>query len=201
MSTLQKPRFKISPTLLNNWLWCYKLDNGYNSFLEFLNLIKNPPTKEQLAGLQFESLAYSYANGQSIEATHEWYNGVCCIGNEIRGGQFQVDLYKNITVDGVDFLIHGILDVLHAGVIQDVKTTKNYHLNKFLNSAQHSAYFYLVPEARRFDYLIYDFKWLYKETYYPKDTKPIDKYIHEFMNFLEKHNLIDLYVQNFKVEE
>lgn len=196
----RRTKFKISPTLLNNWLWAYRLENGFEKLVNFLKLEKEPPTREILDGLQFESMVYAYAEGQEISPDHKWRNGIMGIGNEVKGGQFQVDLYKDITVDGVDFLVHGILDVLHAGVIQDVKTTRNYHLNKYFKSAQHSAYFFLVPEARKFDYLIYDFKWLYQETYYPEDTKPIDKYIHEFMNFLDRFKLVDLYVQNFKVQ-
>lgn len=142
----RRTKFKISPTLLNNWLWAYRLDNGFEKLVNFLKLKKEPPTKEILDGLQFESMVYAYAEGQEINADHKWRNGIVGIGNEVKGGQFQVDLYKDITVDGVNFLVHGILDVLHAGVIQDVKTTRDYRLNKYFKSAQHSAYFFLVPD-------------------------------------------------------
>ena len=125
--------------------------------------------------------------GNPISEDHEWYKPVTQLARYLEGSQQQVTIFKDIRVDGVDFLLHGVLDFLRAGVIYDTKYSKTYRLNKYLNSPQHPMYLELVPEAYRFEYLICDGTWVYRETY-PRDiVSPIEPTIRNFMKYLDIH--------------
>ena len=96
-----------------------------------------------------------------------------------------------------------ILDALRAGVISDVKfSNKSFGsadlAGKYLDSPQHPAYFFCVPEAYKFQYLVSDGTDLYVETYYPKDCRPFADIADEFLCSLEGDGLIDQYRENWK---
>ena len=61
-------------------------------------------------------------------------------------------------------------------------------------------YFYLVPEAREFQYLISDGKFIYKEIYRPYETTPIEVTISQFMIFLDRNHLLEPYVSLWNLE-
>ena len=100
------------------------------------------------------------------------------------------------------FLVYGILDALQAGVIYDVKF-RNKSLGsediygKYLNSPQHPAYFYIVPEATEFRYLVSDGEELYQEVYARENTRFIGDIIAEFISSLESMDLLERYKQNW----
>ena len=88
-----------------------------------------------------------------------------------RNGLTDEQIAHNVGIAvGTCLLYTSILDALKAGTIYDVK-----YLNKsmgsaelawkYLESAQHPAYFYIVPEAHEFKYLVSDGKDLYIEQY------------------------------------
>lgn len=198
MSTRDK--YRITQTLLGNWLYVYKTDDGYEKFLKCLNRKKEPPTKAMLDGVRFEGCVNSVLDGAPIPEDHEWYKPVRQLAKYLDGAQQQVTLFREIDVDGVTFLLHGVLDFLKAGIIYDTKFSKNYYLNKYLNSPQHPMYFALVPEAYEFQYLSCDGKYVYRETYRPEDVTPIEVTIKHFMNFLDKNNLVGIYTDKWKVK-
>ena len=65
-------------------------------------------------------------------------------------------------------------------------------------------YFALVPEARLFEYIISDGKYVYREKY-PRDLlgdgiEPIETTINNFMSFLDRQNLQDEFIKNWEVK-
>lgn len=200
-------QFLMTASLLNSFK--YFTESEFSTYEDFISTLKrehSPQTAEQMRGCQFENIAYEMANGAYVDPESEWYPGLKPISDIISGGQFQVKLYQDLQVEGVNFLLYGILDVLKAGKIYDLKTTKNYSptrtAGKFYDSPQTSAYFRLVPEANEFTYLIYDFgEYTYSETYYREDTKPIEQWIKEFMAFTDKTNLANLYLENWRCKD
>ena len=204
MSMQKINKFRITQTLLGDWLWAYKLDGGYEKFLKTLRREKEPPTKAMLDGQHFEGMVNAALDGHSIDDKHEWAEQVKECANILRGSQKQVVLFKEITVDGVRFLLHGVLDFLRCGVIYDTKFSKTYKraeiASKYMSSPQHPMYFALVPEAYEFRYLICDGEYIYEERYRPEDVKPIEQTIREFMQFLELHGLIEIYTEKWRVK-
>ena len=64
---------------------------------------------------------------------------------------------------------------------------------RYLNSPQHPAYLYALPEARDFVYLVSDGEDLYTERYDRKNTRPIWDIVKEFMDFLTVSGLMNVY--------
>ena len=192
-------KLRVTQTLLSSWEYSFKTDDGYEDFLRTLNREKKQPTKAMLDGIRFENCVNSVLDGESIDTGHEWADCVNELAEYLRGAQKQVNLFSEIEVDGEPILLHGVLDFLKAGVIYDTKFSKTYHLNKYLSSHQHSMYLALVPEARRFEYLICDGKYIYKEKY-PKDIVPsIEPTIRQFLKYLKQHDLYETYKEKWSV--
>jgi hypothetical protein len=199
MST-NRNKYLISQSLLSAWLWSYKKEDGYEDFLKTLHKQGIQQTKQMLAGVQFENILNAVLTGAEIDATHEWYKPITELQSELQGAQQQVRLYRDIKVEGIDFLAYGVLDYLKAGIVYDTKYSKAYDVGKYLTSPQHSMYLYLVPEARRFDYKICDGEWIYTESYYPDQVEPIEHIIKNFMGFLDRQNLVDTYCEIWKAK-
>ena len=191
---------RITKTLLDSWLWSFKRDDGYADFIRTLNREKLQPTQAMLDGQQFENCVNGVLNGETIDPSHKWYRGVTEMANRLQGSQQQVTLFVETEVDGQPFLLHGVLDYLRAGVIYDCKFSKNYHLNKYLDSTQHPLYLALVPEARRFEYLSCDGVYVYAERYPRNIVPPIEQTIKYFMDYLKKHELWEIYSEKWRTD-
>lgn len=196
MSTQNK--YLITQSLLSSWLYTYKMDNGYEDFLGALNRIRKPPTKAMLDGTKFEGMVNAVCNGHPLEQENDLYPVVMQTVEIVKGAQQQVKLSRDIVIDGVEFVLYGVLDFLKAGVIYDTKFSRTYHYGKYLDSPQHPMYFALVPEAKRFEYVICDGSWVYREAYEPDDVEPIETTIKQFMEFLDRQNLVDLYCEKWR---
>jgi len=195
-------KLRITQSLLSAWLWTYLKDDGYEEFLTALKREKQPPTKAMLEGVRFENVVNNVLNGAPIDPKHEWLYPVLDITDELWGASQQVTLFREIDVSGVTFLLHGVLDFLKQGVIYDTKFSKTYKVGKYLKSPQTSMYFALVPEARLFEYIICDGKYVYRERY-PRELlgdgiEPIEKTIDNFMSFLDRQNLLEIYTENWE---
>lgn len=197
MST--SPKVRITQTLLSAWEWSFKLDDGYEDFLRTLNREKKQPTKKMLDGVRFESCVNNVLDGERIDESHEWYGVVTELADYLQGAQKQVTLFEDCVVDGQPFLLHGVLDFLKAGVVYDTKFSTTYHLNKYLSLTQHPLYLRLVPEARRFEYLVCDGKYIYKEKYPREIVPPIEPTIKQFMDYLKQHGLWNTYIEKWRV--
>lgn len=196
-------KIRLTKSLVDAWLWGFKTDDGYEKFLQTLNRKKSPPTEAMLLGTQFENLVNAQLDGEVLDQGHKWYKPASQMARYLCGSQKQVTLFREITVDGQDYLIHGVLDFLRAGVVYDCKFTKNYHLNKYLftETAQTGFYLYLVPEARSMEYLISDGSYVYRETY-PRDiVPPIEPLIRTFATFCKQHGLWETLSEKWRVNE
>ena len=194
-------KFHLTQSLLSAWQYCYSdSEDSYERFLKTLNRQKEPPTEAMLNGIEFENCVNNVLNGSYIDPKHKWYQGIMETAKKLQGSQQQVRVKREIIVNGVCFELDGVLDFLRAGEIYDTKFSTHYYLNKYLDSAQHPMYFYLVPEAKKFQYISCDGRFIYTETYYPEDTPPIEIKIKQFMQFLDKTKNIDTFCQIWNLE-
>jgi len=191
-------RFLITQSLISSWQWGFKLENGYEDFLKTLQRKPIQQTRAMLDGIRFENVLNATLDGAEIEPTHEWYKPIMEIYPTLHKAQQQVRLSKNVTIQGVNFVLYGVFDFLKAGIIYDTKYSKTYHVGKYLGSPQHPMYFALCPEAYKFQYKICDSKYVYTETYCPGEVEPIEHTIKHFMDFLDKQNLVKTYCDNWR---
>ena len=195
-------RFRITQSLLADFYWVFRKEDGYESFLKTLNREPKPVTQAMLDGTRFEGVLNSVLDGEIITPDHEWYSTITEMAEELQGSQQQVMLTANTRVDGVDFVLHGILDYLRAGHIWDCKFSKRYDIGKYhwSKTPQTAMYFSLVPEAFDFTYIISDGNYVYRERY-PRDiVPPIEQTIKAFMEFLDKMNLVDTYYEKWNAQ-
>ena len=190
-------KFLVTQSLLSSWQYTIK-GGEMEDFLSALRRERKPQTRAMLDGIRFENVVHAVSKGADIEPEHEWYRPVLEVYGLVSGGQYQVKASRSLVVNGVEFVCYGILDFLKAGVIYDTKFSRTYRVGKYLDSPQHPMYFYLCPEVRRFEYIISDGSYVYREAYLPENTDPIEKTIRQFMSWLDKTNLVDLYCQNWR---
>ena len=196
-----KPKIRITKSLLDQWLYSFKVEDGWGKFLATLNREKIPVTQAMLDGTRFENVLNAVLNGEILPLDHEWYAPIWEMKHELLGAQQQVVLFKDTMVGDQPILLHGVLDYLRCGRIWDCKFTKNYHLNKYYwdNTTQTAMYLALVPEARDFTYIVSDGKYVYRERY-PRDiVPPIEPTIKHFLTFCEKHDLMDTLKEKWSV--
>lgn len=198
MSPKPNNRFLITQSLLSSWLWSYKREDGYDDFLKTLRKEPMQQSKAMLEGIRFENVLNAVLNGAEIEPTHEWYKPIKALCRVLEGARQQVRVSKDITVDGIHFVLYGVADFLKAGIVYDTKYSKTYKVGKYLNSPQHPAYMALIPEAYEFQYKICDGKYVYTETYRPDDVEPVERTIKHFMDYLDRLNLVEIYVSNWR---
>lgn len=176
----------ITPSLLNSWLWIWESDNyesAYNGLISSLKRESTPPNEYMLEGIRFEK---------------ECYEGHTCVSPIIENGAFQVVGKKQVEVDGLRFLMYGRLDVLKAGKIYDIKRVVRYERPKYKWSCQHEFYLELFENVDEFEYLIYDGNSLHRETYFKGQSTDIPTLIGQFIKWLKKENLYDLYLENWR---
>lgn len=194
-------RLRITQTLLSAWDWCYKKDEGYDEFVRTLNRIKTPPTKAMLEGQRFEGMVNACMDGYMPPYDSELREQVIWCADYLKGAEKQVTLFKEIEVDNYPFLLHGVLDFLREGIIYDTKFSQSYkRYGKYLDSPQHPMYFALCPEAKRFEYVICDGKYVYREGYTSEDVEPIEQKIALFIAFLKRYNLWEIYKEKWWVK-
>lgn len=206
-------RYKITQSLLSAWNYAYScsedgFDGAMKSFLCVLRCEPEDLSEEQQEkidnGIAFESMVYATATGAPCDINKKWAHGISQIADIVMGSQFQVRIHKPITVNGMRFEIHGVLDALRAGVIYDIKfKNKSFSsydpVGDYRESPQHPFYFYLVPNAEKFIYVISDGDDIYLEQYLPEETVSAEKIIAEFMHFLESSNLMDTYKAHWQI--
>ena len=187
---------RMTKTLLDSWGYMYDCPEGFEQkareeFIATLKREKTPPTAAQQAGLDFEDLVRRIAEGQVYDEEEKGYAGARRIAEIVRGGQWQMHVDTDLTVDGREFWLHGYCDVVKAGMIYDIKF-KNRNFSdldlwgSYRNSAQHSAYLRCLPEAYGFMYLVSDGESLYTERYDRKNSVPIEEIVRYFMKWLER---------------
>lgn len=202
------PRYLMTHSLLSAWQYSME-ENPYEDatnetdpmgdFLKVLRREPREPTEAMQNGIDFEDMVTSIANGAEwqTDKEHRWYNAAAKVADIVRGGSFQFKARKQIEVAGTPILLYGILDVLKAGTIYDVKFSKSYDRGKYIDSTQHPTYFELVPEAFAFKYLVSNGSSLWTETYRRDETPSIIPVAADFLGWLEAVDLMDVYRKNW----
>ena len=195
------PKIRLTQSLISSYNYIFKRDDGWDDFLKALNREPKQPTQAMLDGQRFESVLNSVLNGEPIYQDNEWYEPLIEMAYELQGSVQQVTVFRDLRIDGQDYLIHGVLDFLREGLIWDSKYSKTYALNKYLDSPQHPFYMYLCPEVRQFRYIICDGTYVYRETYPREIVQPIEPIVKNFINFVKCHGLYDTLVEKWRVRD
>ena len=202
-------RYLITHSLLSAWQHAMK-ENPYadatteeDPMEDFLKVLRREPreaTEAMQNGLDFEALCYRLARGinETTNKDDKWYDAASQIAETIRGGAIQYKAKTTLTVSGTDILLFGVLDVLKAGTIYDVKFSKGYDRGKYFDSTQHPAYFQLIPEAQEFTYLVSNGSAVYTETYCREDTRSIVPTIADFLSWLDSTGLDGIYREKWR---
>ncbi len=205
-------RTEITKTLLDSWLHTFaagidQADEAREEFISTLRREKRPPNENMQLGLDFENQVWARANRYALGSGYhkEWEEGAGRIASIVQGGQWQVPIHADITVDGHDFWLNGRIDVLKAGTIFDIKfKAKNFNgldlAGSYLYSPQHPIYLYCVPEALQFVYLVSDGCSLYTEGYTQRNTIPVQTHLQNWIAWLETEpELKQLYIEKWAV--
>ena len=199
---MSKPKqtYNLSNTILNSLDFHLSSqgqwkEKSYESFVKTLNKIFE--TNEHIErGFVFED--------EVIAGKHSVFN------------EYLVDTnaqeWLNAYVDYGDYQyrIAGKADLIRKDrtEIYDIKRTANYKPGRFKMSNQHILYFYCVPEAQVFKYLIHYDKNLdtgetngYAIEEYKRPTnldKMVRHRIDKLMNYLHEHYLLPVYIEKHK---
>ena len=197
----RRTKFLLTQSLLGSWLYQYDAADPEKAHVELIKTLKrgkSKPNRAMLDGIQFENMVTAYCDGSIPDREHKWFDGICGVGELVKGSQFQVAAYRDKNICGLDFLLYGRLDALKAGTIYDIKFSRTYEPGKYLDSPQHPMYFECVPEAKTFTYVIYTGKDVCTETYRREEISPVDETVRQFIGYLEDTGLAKIYIENWK---
>lgn len=189
--------YRLTHTLLESWRRATDPEadeTAFASFLDTLERKKKPKSVEMKTGIEFESVVNRYIRNEPVAMEDEKaMKAMTQFGNRLRGAQLQVRAETSVEIDRIPFLLVGVADALHAGIISDIKRPMHYEYGKYFDSTQHPMYMELFPEALRFDYLIFDGAYCYREQYRRGDFQPIHDTIRAFARYLNDADLMDTY--------
>lgn len=206
-------RYEITKSLIEAWSYCYSCyesvsGEAYQEFLSVLRREPREPSPDAQNGIDFENDVYALVSGYpKSQFTPDWWErGETLVADELVGAELQVKVRRELSCCGMDFLVVGVLDALRAGVIKDVKFSNKSFASadlqgKYLDCSQHPAYFYLVPEAYRFDYIVSDGEDIYIESYYRETSRPFAEIVAEFIRSLADTGLLDTYKEYWIIQE
>lgn len=190
----------LTQSLLSSWLYYINAEDEYSqrawdSFVSTLRREEKEPTQAMLDGIKFEDMVNRLVAGVGFDETvnEKWIQAAIRVAKKCEGGLSQVPVTGDLHVDGMDFCLYGVCDYVKAGLIMDIKKVTRYEYGKYQNSPQHPMYLHLLPEAKRFDYLIFDGAYCHIERYRREDCKPIEQTIAEFIHFLKESGGLDIY--------
>lgn len=189
--------YRLTHTLLESWRRATDPESDEDDFASFLNLLerkKTPKTPAMKTGIAFETAINRYVSSQTVDIEDErMLKAVTQFGNRLRGAQLQVRAELPVEIEKIPFLLVGVADALYAGIISDIKRPTRYEYGKYSLSTQHPMYMELFPEATRFDYLIFDGAYCYREQYRRGDFAPIHDTIRAFVRYLNDADLMEVY--------
>lgn len=204
-------RYLITQSLLSSWSYVHNCWEGCeeDAMASFLATLRREPaevTEAMQDGIEFENAVYAEASGQLRPHHPKWERGICEVATFLKGAQFQVRVQREIQIAGMNFLVYGVLDALQAGIISDVKfKSKSFGsldlAGEYFDSPQHPFYFFMVPEARLFRYLVSDGTDLYIEQYTPDETPDAGEMIAEFVDFLNVTGHMETYKKYWAARE
>lgn len=197
----------LTQSLLSKWQHFLDADDAYSdtalqSFLSLLQLEEKEMTPAMQAGIDFEAAINAAISGEELEPAGDKHNrAVRRFTRLCAGGQPQVPIAGRIKVCGLDFQLYGVCDYVKAGTIYDIKRVRRYEYGKYFHSPQHPMYLHLLPEARKFTYLVFDGSNIYTETYRRGDFPPIEETILKFVRWLDEFEYMDDYKKYWAMNE
>lgn len=201
-------KYWITQSLLSSWIYYLNADEehsqaAWDSFVSTLRREEKEPTQAMQDGILFEDMVNLLVDGGSLECSPnpKWEVAARRFAARCAGGLSQVPVTGDLSVAGMDFCLYGVCDYVKAGLIMDIKKVTRYEYGKYQHSPQHPMYLHLLPEANRFDYLIFDGSNCHIETYRREDCKPIEQTISEFIRFLEDTGGLDVYKHFWAMNE
>ena len=197
--------YKITHSLLEKWIRATDPDAGEEAYVAFLQALERKPapkTKAMQAGIDFEAEVNKWAlSGHTGFKDERERKAIIQFGNRLHGAQLQVRAKKVMDIAGMPFLLVGVADALRAGIISDIKRVQRYEYSKYFASTQHPMYMELFPEAIRFDYLIFDGTYCYREQYRRGDFQPIQEHVAAFVRYLDAADLMNTYKNLWRVDK
>ena len=204
---------KITQSLISAWdYWNSSTDEtrdeAYASFLAKIRREPSPDTVTTANGRFFEDAIRAEVEGKPFPnwllSQKGMADGVAAIAPMVHGATFQMNLFRRFSVGTHEMILHGVADAVKAGTIYDFKLkTKSFHSTylpgSYLNSSQHPAYFFAMPEAREFVYLVSDGCDLYTERYIPSEVTPFPAIATEFIDSLKALGLFETYCEKWEV--
>lgn len=199
-------RYLMTHSLLSSWLYAMS-ENPYEDMTterdpmaEFMQVLRKEPTEQTDAmakGIAFEDLVTDVVNGTAYSG-HRWIDAAVKVADRVTGGCLQFKAKKEIEVSGLRLVLYGRLDCLKAGEIIDIKFSSSYERGKYFSSTQHPTYMEIVPEARKFTYIVSNGSEVWSETYLREEIPDIRPVIKDFLAWLADRDLLDLYKEKWE---
>lgn len=216
----KETRYRITKSLLNSWQdiwdceeWVHEKEDDEISYEDKLEATRQEKVQEFINYLN----RLPIPDNEAMKKGREFEDIVCAgldpeFSKYVKGGAFQVKVAREVDVDGVPITLYGILDVLKAGRIMDIKRTSRYKEHKFKTHHDHAMYMYLVPEAIDFTYLVADDNIESKdeekrksgyhyENYIRENSEDIIKTVSQFLSWLKANDLFDVFTRNWVMYE
>lgn len=198
--------YYLTQSLLSSWQYFLDAEDpysetAYDSFLSALRREKKPLTKAMQDGVAFEDAINAIVRGEKPEVNPKWEKAVRRFAKTCAGGQSQTPVSGVFHVCGMDIGVYGLCDYVKAGTVYDIKKVTRYEYGKYFHSPQHPMYMRLLPEAKKFVYLIFDGTNTYMETYRPGDYRPIEEIISEFIGWLHSTGNFETYQEYWTMND
>lgn len=203
----REPTLYLTQSLLNSWLYFINSDDefadkAYSGFLSALRRETIEPTKPMLDGMAFEEAINATLRGETPSVPNEkWAKAVRRFSSICAGGQPQTPVAGVLDIGDLRIGVYGFCDYVKQGVIYDIKKVTHYDYGKYYASPQHPMYMRLLPEAKKFVYLIFDGTTTHMETYRPGDFEPIEQITARFITWLRETGHFDEYKKYWSMTE
>lgn len=199
---LPQADFYLTQSLLSDWTHLINAEDAYTesacqSFLMSLRREPKEATKAMQDGIAFENAITKTVNEEAVEDNPKWDAAVKKFARICSGGQSQTPVSGVFEINGMKIGVYGLCDYVKAGIIYDIEKVMRYEYGKYFESPQHPMYMELLPEAKKFTYLIFDGTHTYQETYRRGDFRPIQSIISDFIVWLKKKNLFEEYKKHW----
>lgn len=206
---MQKPAYKIYPSLLDAYQWYLDCDQTETAFQDIIDKINRVPFESEAAakGTAFNEIVDFVAHKDfPLPDDIVYHSGftfkseiVAAIAKEVEYGLAQVYCTGEIETKFGIVQLYGYIDeMLPGGIIVDIKTTSSYDKGKYLKNWQHIVYPYCEMQNTGFEdysftYLITDFNRIYVEDYVfntERDTQKLKLFLEDFIQFVESHKTL-----------
>jgi hypothetical protein len=191
-------------------------DNARKEFIGVMKRERSPDNDAMMHGRAFEARVRIACDPMNLEwltdndkydldqTGHkeddaEYMACVYELASFLKGGVWQIALSKTETINGIEFVKYGRVDVIKYGII-DVKYSQTFESGKYLGKAQTKMYLDLAPQAPWMQYTVCDGKVIYYgDKFLREDVAPINQDIGNFWNWLQNDKeLLNLYTENWQ---